>query len=169
MSDGPLCKYRSSGIGRHTQWAAQHVFIIVHSKRTTVRSIYNVMRLAFKFGVKWGYITENPMAEKRVELPRGSAKRSKHPVQLTATEFFCLLSRLDLREKLAVAFAGWLGPRISEAFGLQWQDLDLNENVVSFCCLKRHGMCDDRLMQLLTDAELDPMPEVRFATATGEE
>lgn len=36
-------------------------------------------------------------------------------------------------------------------------------------CLKRHGMCDDRLMQLLTDAELDPMPEVRFATASCEE
>ena len=36
-------------------------------------------------------------------------------------------------------------------------------------CLKRRGICDDRLMQLLTDAELDPMPEVRFATASCEE
>jgi hypothetical protein len=38
----------------------------------TVRSIYNVMKLTFKFGVKWGHLGENPMAEKRVELPRGS-------------------------------------------------------------------------------------------------
>ena len=51
----------------------------------TVRSIYNVMKLAFKFGVKWGYLNENPMAEQRVELPRGSTKRSKQPVQLTAS------------------------------------------------------------------------------------
>jgi hypothetical protein len=36
-------------------------------------------------------------------------------------------------------------------------------------CLKRHGMSDDRLIQLLTDAEMDPMPEVRFATASSEE
>jgi hypothetical protein len=36
-------------------------------------------------------------------------------------------------------------------------------------CFKRHGMCDDRLMQLLADAELDPMPEVRFATESCEE
>jgi len=62
------------------------------------------------------------MAEKRVELPRGSTKRSKQPVQLMASGFFALLARLGLREKLAVAFAGWLGPRISEAFGLQWWD-----------------------------------------------
>lgn len=123
----------------------------------TVRSIYNVMRLAFKFGVKWGYIRENPMAEKRVELPRGSTKRSKQPVQLTATEFFRLLSRLNLREKLAVAFAGWLGPRISEAFGLQWQDLDLNENVVSF----RRGVVQGRITPLKTEASRTnlPLPE----------
>jgi hypothetical protein len=36
-------------------------------------------------------------------------------------------------------------------------------------CLKRHGITDDRLIQLLTRAELDPMPEVRFATASSEE
>ena len=43
----------------------------------TVRSIWNVMKLAFKFAVKWGYLNENPMGEKRVELPRGSTKRQK--------------------------------------------------------------------------------------------
>ena len=91
----------------------------------TVRSIWNVMKLAFKFAVKWGYLNENPMGEKRVELPRGSTKRQKQPVQLTAAQFFLLLTRLGPCEKVAVAFAGWLGPRISEAFGLKWQDLDL--------------------------------------------
>jgi hypothetical protein len=30
-------------------------------------SICNVMKLAFKFVVKWGYLNENPMGEKRVE------------------------------------------------------------------------------------------------------
>ncbi|HET7749457.1 MAG TPA: hypothetical protein VFK81_08765 [Terriglobales bacterium] len=82
--------------------------------------------------MKWGYLNENPLGEKRVELPRGSTKRTKHSVQLTAAEFFRLLSQLDSREKLAVAFAGWLGPRVSEIFGLQWQDLDLENGAVSF-------------------------------------
>ena len=64
-----------------------------------VRSIWNVMKLAFKFAVKWGYLNENPMGEKRVELPRGSTKRQKQPVQLSAAGFFLLLGHLGgLRE-----------------------------------------------------------------------
>jgi hypothetical protein len=77
------------------------------------------MKLAFKFAVKWGYLNENPMGEKRVELPRGSTKWQKQPVQLTAAEFFLLLGKLGACEKVAVAFVDWLGPRISEAFGLK--------------------------------------------------
>jgi integrase len=123
----------------------------------TVRAISNVMRLTFKFAVKWGYLNENPMAEKRVELPRGSTKRQKHSVQLTALEFFFLLRQLDVRERLAVAFAGWLGPRISEAFGLKWSDIDLQEAVVSF----RRGFVQGRITPLKTEASRTnlPMPE----------
>jgi integrase len=123
----------------------------------TVRSIYNVMKLAFKYGVKWGYLRENPMAEKRVELPRGSTKRTKQPVQLTPAWFFLLLTKLPLRERLAVAFSGWLGPRISEAFGLKWQDLDLDDGVVSF----RRGFVQGRITLLKTEASRTnlPLPE----------
>lgn len=120
----------------------------------TVRAISNVMRLTFKFAVKWGYLNENPMAEKRVELPRGSTKRQKHSVQLTAVEFFFLLRQLELREKLAVAFAGWLGPRISEAFGLKWSDIDLQEGVVSF----RRGFVQGRITPLKTEASCTNLP-----------
>jgi integrase len=120
----------------------------------TVRSIYNVMKLTFKFGVKWGYLSENPMAEKRVELPRGSTKRIKEPVQLTPTQFFSLLTRLGLREKLAVALAGWLGTRVSEAFGLKWQDLNLNEGVVSF----QRGFVQGRITPLKTEASRANLP-----------
>src|SRR5262249_6641104 len=114
----------------------------------TVRSIYNVMKLAFKSGVKWGYLRENPMAAKRVELPRGSTKRTKQPVQLTPAWFFLLLTKLPLRERLAVAFSGWLGPRISEAFGLKWQDLDLDKGVGTF----RRGFVQGRITLLKTGA-----------------
>jgi len=120
----------------------------------TVRSISNVMKLTFKFGVKWGYLQENPMGEKRVELPRGSTKRQKHPVQLTAAGFFSLLGRLASREKLAVAFAGWLGPRISEAFGLKWCDLDLENATVSF----RRGFVQGRVTPLKTEASRTNLP-----------
>jgi integrase len=114
----------------------------------TVRTVFNVMKLVFKFGVKWGYLEQNPMAEKRVELPRGSTKRIKAPVQLTAAQFLYLLPLYGLRERLAVALAGWLGPRISEAFGLKWDDLDLVSGVVSF----RRGFVQGRITPLKTEA-----------------
>lgn len=120
----------------------------------TVRSIWNVMKLTFKFGVKWGYVNENPMGEKRVELPRGSTKRIKHSVQLTAAEFFRMLGLLERREQLAVAFAGWLGPRVSEIFGLKWQDLDLQTGTVSF----HRGFVQGRITPLKTEASRTNLP-----------
>jgi hypothetical protein len=84
-----------------------------------------VMIQAFKFAVKWGYLEQNPISEKRVELPCGSTKPLKKAAQLEPAVFFDLLPLLGLREKVAVSFAGWLGPRGSESHGLKWRDLDL--------------------------------------------
>lgn len=94
------------------------------------------------------------MAEKRVELPRGSTKRTKQPVQLTPAWFFLLLTKLPLRERLAVAFSGWIGPRISDAFGLKWQDLDLDAGVVTF----RRGFVQGRITLLKTEASRTNLP-----------
>lgn len=120
----------------------------------TVRSIYGVMRIAFKFSVKWGYLEINPLSDKRVELPRGSTKRLKKAPQLTPAQFFDLLTLFTSREKLAVAFAGWLGPRISEAFGLQWSDIDFDRAVVSFT----RGFVHGRITPLKTEASRTDMP-----------
>ena len=120
----------------------------------TVRSIYNVMRLTFKFAVKWGYIDFNPLSDKRVELPRGSTKRLKKAPQLTPAQFFHLLTLFSSREKLAIAFAGWLGPRISEAFGLQWGDIDFEAGVVTFS----RGFVHGRITPLKTEASRTNMP-----------
>jgi integrase len=119
----------------------------------TVRHIFTTMKLVFKFAVKWGYVEHNPMAEKRVELPRGSSKRSKRPVQLTAAQFLYLLPLFSTRERLAVCFAGWLGPRVSEAFGLQWHDLDFRRRVVTF----RRGVVQGRITPLKTEASRTEM------------
>jgi len=113
-----------------------------------VRHIFTITKLVFKFAVKWGFLDENPMAEKRVELPRGPTKRSKRPVQLTAAQFLYLLPRFQTRERVAVALAGWLGPRVSEAFGLQWQDVDTESRVVQF----RRGLVQGRVTPLKTEA-----------------
>jgi len=120
---------------------------------TTVRSIFVVMKLVFKFAVKWRYLEQNPMAEKRVELPRRWTKRLKKPLQLTAAQFLYLLPLFGLRERLAMAFAGWLGPRISEALGLRWEDLNLNLGVVTF----QRGVVQGRVTPLKTEASRTEM------------
>jgi integrase len=47
-----------------------------------------------------------------------------------------------------VALVGWLGPRRSEAFGLQWQDLDTKSRVVQF----QRGFVQGRITLLKTEA-----------------
>ena len=114
----------------------------------SVCAIHNAMRLVFKFAVKWGYIRDNPLADKKVELPRGSAKRRRRPSQLTPAMFFYLLLRLGPVAKLAVSCVGWLGPRRSEPFGLRWADLDLERAEVTF----RQGVVQGRITPLKTEA-----------------
>jgi integrase len=45
-----------------------------------------------------------------------------------------------------VNIAGWLGTRRSEGFGLKWQDLDFNREVVTF----RQGFVSGRITRLKT-------------------
>lgn len=121
---------------------------------SSVRHVYTAMQQAFKFGVKWGYLSFNPFSEKRIELPRGCSQRGKHALEITPQEFFKLLRFLPLRERVAVALAGWLGPRCSEAFGLKWKDFDLNHGVVTFW----RGFVHGRITPLKTEASRASIP-----------
>jgi integrase len=125
--------------------------------RTSVRHIYKVMKLIFKYAVKWGYLGRNPMADKLVELPRGSTRRMQPPVQLMPAGYMALLAELPLLGRLAVAVAGWLGPRRSEGFGLKWRDLDFLNRVVRFT----QGVVEGRVSSLKTEAsrQVQPLPD----------
>ena len=112
----------------------------------TVRSIGSLMGLIFRRVVKWGYIASNPM--EFVDLPEGSTRRKEKPRSLTPAEFLRLLDLFEPRERLAVEIAGWLGTRRSKGFGLKWQDLDLDDCVVTF----RQGFVSGRISQLKTEA-----------------
>ena len=59
----------------------------------TLAGTFRVQDLLNHLYVLGGYLRENPMAEKRVELPRGSTKRTKQAVQLTPAWFFLLLTK----------------------------------------------------------------------------
>jgi integrase len=123
-----------------------------------VRSIGSLMRLIFRRAVKWGYLENNPMDF--VDLPQGSTRRQEKPRTLTPAEYLKLLELFGPRERLAIEIAGWLGTRRSEGLGLKWQDLDLENCVVTF----RQGFVSGRISQLKTEAsrtEMSIPPDVR--------
>jgi integrase len=123
----------------------------------SLRQLHVTMRQVGKFGQKWGHLKFNPMADKRIELPRGSTKRQKPPTQISPEQFLRLMSELYIREKLAVSFSGYLGTRVSETFGLQWQDIDLQSGTVNF----KRGFTRTRISPLKTEASRTdfPIPE----------
>jgi integrase len=55
----------------------------------TVRGIFVVMKLIFKYAVKWGYISKNPLGNKLVDLPR---VRLTKPRTLTPQEYLRMLA-----------------------------------------------------------------------------
>jgi integrase len=57
-------------------------------------------------------------------------------------------------EKAQVSFAGWLGPRISEAFGLGWSDLDFKRKLVTF----QRGFVSGRISAFKTGASRTSVP-----------
>jgi integrase len=124
-----------------------------------LQKIYNVMRQVFKWGVKWGYIEFNPLADDLVELPPGATTQQdvKKPTQLTPAQFFVLDANLRKLPRLAVAIEGRIGSRRSEPFGLKWQDIDFNEAVVRF----KWGFVAGRITRLKTKASRSvwPLPE----------
>ncbi len=125
--------------------------------RKTVREIFNVLKQLFKYARKWGYIDRNPLGDKfdkLVELPRGSTKRQQRPRSLTPAEYLSVLKLFGVRERLALTLAGSLGLRVSEIFGLQWQDLDLATRKVSF----RRGFVFGQITPLKTEASRTDLP-----------
>ena len=122
----------------------------------SVRSVCNVMRQVFKWGMRWGYVKFNPLADDFVERPRGTTSQQhvKKAPQLTAAQFFLLEANLDLLPRTAVVVDCWLASRRSEAFGLKWKDLNVDDGVITF----RQGFVGGRVTPLKNEPSRSEMP-----------
>jgi len=81
-----------------------------------------------------------------VDLPQGSSLRKEELRALTPAEYLQLIELCGPLERLAITIAGWLGARRGEGFGLRWQDLDLDRDVMTF----RQGFVSARITSLKT-------------------
>lgn len=114
--------------------------------RTKIR---NIMSAVFAHGIRYAWITFNPIAKVRC-----SAVRLREPDVLIPSEFQTLLSVLPLRERAMVMLAGATGLRRSELFGLRWQDVNslTMEVAVERSCVR------GRLGKVKTQASGKPVP-----------
>lgn len=104
------------------------------SSQTKIR---NIMSAIYSHGIRYEWITFNPISK-----VRSSAKRLREPDVLTPGEFQLLVAELPLREQAMVMMAGSTGLRRSELFALRWSDVNfqnLEVSVTRSCVRGRFG------------------------------
>jgi len=94
--------------------------------RSSCAKIRNLMSVVFNHGIRHEICDRNP-----IQLVRQSAKREAVPVILSASEVQKLLGVLGIRERTLVLLAFGTGLRMSELFGLKWNDIDFRRNEIS--------------------------------------
>jgi integrase len=91
----------------------------------TRSKVRNVMSAMFSHAMRYGWATQNPITS-----VRASSQRLQDPDLLTTEEFRSLLRELDDRERVMVLLAGSTALRRGEMFGLRWEDVDFEEQLV---------------------------------------
>ena len=94
--------------------------------RSSCAKIRNIMSVVFNHGIRHDICDRNP-----IQLVRQSAKRKAVPVILSASDVQRLIAVLGIRERTLVLLAFGTGLRMSELFGLKWNDIDFRRNQIS--------------------------------------
>lgn len=114
--------------------------------RTKIR---NIMSAVFTHGIRYEWITLNPISKVRC-----SAIRQREPDVLSPDEFRSILPHLQLRERAMVMLVGSTGLRRSEMFGLKWSNVDM----VTMQVAVTRSVVRNRLGKVKTRASLKPVP-----------
>ena len=94
--------------------------------RSSCAKIRNLMSVVFNHGIRHEICDRNP-----IQLVRQSAKRKAAPAILSASEVQRLIAVLGVRERTLVLLAFGTGLRMSELFGLKWNDVDFQRSEIS--------------------------------------
>ena len=99
--------------------------------KTTVKGVLSVLRLSLDYAIEpLGYIAVNPVD--KVKIPKFE-KNPYERVVLTNEEFERIIERFpaDSRFHIPLMIGYYTGLRISECFGLTWDDIDLKKRTIS--------------------------------------
>ena len=108
----------------------------------TVRHYLNFISNVFGYGVKMGVISNNPC--KNVSLPKIVHKEKKIYKIEEVNKFLTLLADEPLKYCVFFNLAVYSGFRRGELFGLEWKDIDFENNIISVrrtsCYTKKKGV-----------------------------
>ncbi len=91
----------------------------------TARNAMVTLKKILRKAVEWEYIDHSPFKSKIPCVPP-----REFPV-LELKELFALVDRLEGRDKIIVALAGFAALRRSEIFGLRWEDIDFKAGTLN--------------------------------------
>jgi integrase len=96
---------------------------------STIRGTIASASAMFRYAVHRGHITANPVTLLDGDLPSGA--RQTEPIYLSRADLDRLLGRLTDEFRPVAATCAFAGLRISEALGLQWQDIDFGNGEIT--------------------------------------
>ena len=95
----------------------------------SIRHHYNILGMIFGFAEKQEVIQKNPM--KRVDPPKVSRKEVDALTEEEARRFFLALGNCSLEFRCILEVLITTGLRRGECLGLQWQDIDFENETIS--------------------------------------
>ena len=100
-----------------------------HSQKS-IREHINLMRQIFDAAVEDNLIDRNPCTSSRLQIVGSKSTKVMAYTEEEFGELERLIGFLDGTEKLFVAMSLYTGMRQGELFALQWEDIDLQNNLI---------------------------------------
>lgn len=123
-------QYRLVSLGTATiQEFINQKFIIGRAK-STVENYIAPLSQAYEYAISLGYVKDNPC--NRISYPKGFKKEKGREV-ITLDQYNTIMEELkDMPHfSLAIMIGWYAGLRISETFGLTWNDIDFENKTIS--------------------------------------
>ncbi len=111
--------------------------------------IRNIMSALYSHGMRWEWVTTNP-----IRHVRQSAKRSRVPTILSPEQIKLLLEKLVDLPKTAVLLGASTGLRVGEILGLKWEDVDFETLELRVT----RDVVKQRIERCKTEASRKPVP-----------
>jgi integrase len=115
----------------------------------TKAKIRNIMSALYSHGLRWEWVSTNP-----IRHVRQSAKRSRVPTILSPQQLKNFLERLVDLPKTAVLVGASTGLRVGEILGLKWEDVDFERLELRII----RDVVKQRIERCKTEASRKPVP-----------